>query len=296
MAGVEDDTEAIWLAAAVAAGNFLFTLVGVYLVERSGRRKLMLGSLFGVAIALGVLGLGFFLARLETPPALSDDSLPVTNCSHYSKCNWCVQDDNCGFCYIKDGSYQTLNGTCQPAWRDDKGSVMKNRSIWWNSSYTEFSPEVSCLPAVSEYEALNSTATTWAYDYCPTRYAGLIVGALVLYIVAFAPGMGPMPWTINAELYPLWARSAGNSAATFTNWACNLVISMTFLSISETEIPGRAGAFWIYMVIALVCWVVLYRILPETKGKSLEEADQLFEKPWLSTAGSTTEEEPLLTT
>ena len=48
MAGVRDDKQAIWLAAATSATNFVFTLVGVWLVERVGRRKLTLGSLLGL--------------------------------------------------------------------------------------------------------------------------------------------------------------------------------------------------------------------------------------------------------
>jgi hypothetical protein len=52
-------------------------------------------------------------------------------------------------------------------------------------------------------------------------------------------GMGPMPWTINAEIYPLWARSTCNSIATSTNWFFNFLVSMTFLTI--TEILTRQG-------------------------------------------------------
>ena len=48
MAGVRDVKQAIWLAAATSGTNFLFTLVGVWLVERVGRRKLTLGSLLGL--------------------------------------------------------------------------------------------------------------------------------------------------------------------------------------------------------------------------------------------------------
>lgn len=48
MAGVRDDKQAIWLAAATSATNFVFTLVGVWLVDRVGRRKLTLGSLLGL--------------------------------------------------------------------------------------------------------------------------------------------------------------------------------------------------------------------------------------------------------
>jgi len=42
-----------------------------------------------------------------------------------------------------------------------------------------------------------------------------------------------MPWTVNSEIYPMWARSTGNSAATFTNWIFNLAVSMSFLSLTE---------------------------------------------------------------
>ena len=43
-----------------------------------------------------------------------------------------------------------------------------------------------------------------------------------------------MPWTINAEIYPLWARGAGNGASTFCNWLFNLCSSVTFLSLTES--------------------------------------------------------------
>lgn len=53
--------------------------------------------------------------------------------------------------------------------------------------------------------------------------------------------MGPMPWTINAEIYPLWARSTCNSIATSTNWFFNFLVSMTFLTL--TEILTRQGIY-----------------------------------------------------
>lgn len=51
--------------------------------------------------------------------------------------------------------------------------------------------------------------------------------------------MGPMPWTVNAEIYPLWARSTCNSIATSANWFFNFLVSMTFLTL--TEILTREG-------------------------------------------------------
>jgi SP family myo-inositol transporter-like MFS transporter 13 len=59
MAGVSDDTTAIWLSAAVASVNFLCTFIGLYFVERVGRRKLLLASLIGATASLAILAVGF---------------------------------------------------------------------------------------------------------------------------------------------------------------------------------------------------------------------------------------------
>lgn len=67
MAGFSDDTQAIWMSAGVASVNFLCTFVGLFLVERIGRRKLLLASLAGVCIALALLAVGFQLADTNTP-------------------------------------------------------------------------------------------------------------------------------------------------------------------------------------------------------------------------------------
>ena len=63
MSGVRDVKQAIWLASATAATNFLFTLMGVWLVERVGRRRLTLGSIFGVCVRPCVFVLNYACRR-----------------------------------------------------------------------------------------------------------------------------------------------------------------------------------------------------------------------------------------
>ncbi|VEL18997.1 unnamed protein product [Protopolystoma xenopodis] len=58
---------------------------------------------------------------------------------------------------------------------------------------------------------------------------------MISYLIAFAPGLSPLPWTINSEIYPNWARGQGNAMATAVNWLANLVISLTFLSLMEVK-------------------------------------------------------------
>lgn len=45
--------------------------------------------------------------------------------------------------------------------------------------------------------------------------------------------MGPMPWTVNSEIYPLWARSTGNACSSGINWIFNVLVSLTFLHTAE---------------------------------------------------------------
>nr|XP_013802011.1 PREDICTED: proton myo-inositol cotransporter-like [Apteryx mantelli mantelli] len=124
MSGVQDDRLAIWLAALTAFINFIFTLVGVWLVERMGRRKLTLGSLSGTAVALIILASGFLLSAQVSPRITltpPDPSHQNSTCTKYSYCNGCMLDPDCGLCYKLNKS-SVVESSCIPV---DKDSTMK---------------------------------------------------------------------------------------------------------------------------------------------------------------------------
>nr|XP_021156953.1 proton myo-inositol cotransporter isoform X2 [Columba livia]XP_021156997.1 proton myo-inositol cotransporter isoform X2 [Columba livia] len=257
MSGVEDDRLAIWLAALTAFINFIFTLVGVWLVERMGRRKLTLGSLTGTAVALIILASGFLLSAQVSPRITlnpPDPSHQNSTCTKYSYCNGCMLDPDCGLCYKLNKS-SVVESSCIPV---DKDSTMK--AAWGRcSNETVFKKE----------------DLFWAYNFCPTPYSWTALLGLILYLVFFAPGMGPMPWTINSEIYPLWARSTGNACSSGVNWVFNVLVSLTFLHAAEYL--TYYGAFFLYAGFAGLGLVFIYGCLPETKGKKLEEIESLFE-------------------
>ncbi|NXK92502.1 MYCT protein, partial [Formicarius rufipectus] len=257
MSGVEDDRLAIWLAALTAFINFVFTLVGVWLVERMGRRKLTLGSLTGTAVALIVLALGFLLSAQVSPRITlnqPDPSHQNSTCTKYSYCNGCMLDPDCGLCYKLNKS-SVVESSCIPV---DKDSTMK--AAWGRcSNETVFKKE----------------DLFWAYNFCPTPYSWTALLGLILYLVFFAPGMGPMPWTVNSEIYPLWARSTGNACSSGVNWVFNVLVSLTFLHTAEYL--TYYGAFFLYAGFAALGLIFIYGCLPETKGKKLEEIESLFE-------------------
>ena len=239
MAGFHDDSQAIWLSSIVAFSNFAFTILGLYLVERAGRRRLTLYSLAGVALALGLLGTGFYMAEVNSPRTTG-----LGVCSVYDTCFDCVADNHCGYCPTT--STLNLPGFCFPGNASSPTSGSCSRETW----------HFSHCPG-------SSSASGW-----------FILLALFIYLAAFAPGMGPMPWTINSEIYPLHVRSRCVGLATSVNWLCNLLVAFTFLSI--TRAFTTYGAFWLYAVIAFAGWIFLYKALPETKGRGLEEIQQLF--------------------
>jgi len=102
--------------------------------------------------------------------------------------------------------------------------------------------------------------------------SSVAIGGLVIYVACFAFGLGPIFWLLISEIYPLKVRGAAMSAVTVTNWALNLVVAVTFLTL--VGVLGHAGTFWLYGVIAIGAWVFFYLLVPETKGKTLEQIEE----------------------
>uniref|UniRef100_A0A8C2ZD52 Proton myo-inositol cotransporter n=1 Tax=Cyclopterus lumpus TaxID=8103 RepID=A0A8C2ZD52_CYCLU len=253
MAGVRDVKQAIWLTAATSATNFVFTLVGVWLVERVGRRKLTLGSLMGTGLSLTLLAVGFLLAAQHSPPTtLHPVDAQNSTCRLYRSCEFCMLDPDCGFCYREDDS-RVYNSSCVPV-----NQASTDNAAWGRCS--------------NQTEA--TASPMWAYNYCPTSYSWVVIMGLILYLAFFAPGMGTMPWTVNSEIYPLWARSTGNAWSAGVNWIFNVLVSLTFLHVARYL--TYYGAFFMYTGLVAVGLLFVQGCLPETKGLPLEDVENLF--------------------
>ena len=113
----------------------------------------------------------------------------------------------------------------------------------------------------------------------PERTARVACVALGIYVfgMVYSPGEGPVPFTYSAEAYPLYVRSYGMSLATATTWFFNFTLSITWPSLKTSL--SNTGAFSFYATWNLVGWVLVLLFLPETKGKTLEELDQVFSVP-----------------
>ncbi|CAG9538684.1 unnamed protein product [Cercopithifilaria johnstoni] len=254
-AGVQDPQTAIWISAGISSVNFLATFVPLNLIERVGRRLLLFISMIGVILALFAMGVAFLLINLDSAASLDPNTIALnTSVDHYlqcralSNCDHCVTDEKCGFC---QPNLDSPEGYCLP--------------------YSRASPERSLIGPCE-----NSSVTTikWENSFCPSKYAFIPIAVMVFYLAFFSIGYAPMPWVLNAEFYPLWARGTCCALSTCFNWTFNLIISLTFLSLTQTA--TKYGAFFIYGCITCIALIFFYFAVPETKGYNIEEIELLF--------------------
>jgi len=99
----------------------------------------------------------------------------------------------------------------------------------------------------------------------------IAVGSLMIYVGSFAIGLGPVFWLVLSEIYPLHIRGRAMSIGTAVNWSVNLIVALTFLTL--TQVLGNAATFWLYGIVSVGAWLFAFFLVPETKGKTLEEIE-----------------------
>ena len=100
----------------------------------------------------------------------------------------------------------------------------------------------------------------------------LAIAALLCFITGFAFSAGPLIWVLCSEVQPLKGRDFGIAASTFTNWAANFVVGLTFLTLLNTI--GNAETFWLYGGFNALFILITLALVPETKGISLEAIER----------------------
>ncbi|KAI5072012.1 hypothetical protein GOP47_0012118 [Adiantum capillus-veneris] len=188
MAGFTSNRLAMTLSLITSGFNALGTVAGMYLIDRIGRRHLAMSSLIGVILALVLLSASFQLSAVSSPPfqlELSDAACPAfvnTPRAMSWSCSTCLQQ-RCGFCAAEQNVMNM--GTC-----------------------LELGSAAMCT----------DQSRTWYTSVCPGNFGWMSVLGLTLFIIFFAPGMGPVPWTVNSEIYPLQFRGTCGGIAAMSNW------------------------------------------------------------------------------
>ncbi|EOX4480607.1 MULTISPECIES: D-xylose transporter XylE [Vibrio harveyi group] len=112
---------------------------------------------------------------------------------------------------------------------------------------------------------------------------GYLIIFVLMYIAAFALSLGPVTWVLLSEMFPNAVRSKALSIAVFAQWFANYAVSQTFPMMNAKdsflyqEFHG-GFPFWLYGAMAVLTVYFIYRWIPETKGKSLEELEKLWDQ------------------
>lgn len=99
---------------------------------------------------------------------------------------------------------------------------------------------------------------------------------IVVAIACYAMTLGPVVWVVLSEIFPNRIRGIAMSVGTMSLWIACFVLTYTFPILNN--IFNTSGTFWLYAVICLAGFVFVYRVLPETKNKTLEELEQILIK------------------
>jgi len=210
----------------------LFTFVAIFLIDRMGRRPLLLIGVAGISISLLLCAYGFNQATYKlTATEISELELTGMNAD---KLAFAIDKQYTNDLDFKNDMKQSL-GT--QLYAKNEGAIL---------------------------------------EAATTINATMILIGILGFIACFAFSLGPVMWVLLSELYPIKYRGLAIGVIGFVNSFTSWVVQQIFPW--ELSNLGNAMSFLIFGLIALGGFVVLLKILPETKGKSLEEIEAEYVK------------------
>ncbi|CAL0324872.1 unnamed protein product [Lupinus luteus] len=253
LAGFASNKTALLLSLITSGLNAFGSILSIYFIDKTGRKKLLLFSLSGVIVSLVVLTVVFHETTTHSPMVSSVETSHFNNtCPDYSAalnpgdwdCMKCLKASaDCGFC--ASGTSKLLPGACLKSNDTTKNQCQKEHRLWYTRG-------------------------------CPSKTGWVAIIGLGLYIIFFSPGMGTVPWVVNSEIYPLRYRGICGGMASTSNWVSNLIVAQSFLSL--TQAIGTSWTFMIFIFITMAAIIFVIIFVPETKGLPIEEVEKMLEK------------------
>lgn len=252
LAGFASNRTALLLSLITSGLNASGSIASIYLIDKAGRKKLVIFSLCGCILALGMLAGVFYQTTHHSPLVSMASTQHYANytCPDYAKspgiwdCTRCLKaSPDCGFCAASGN--QLLPGACLIA----------------NSTTKDI---------------CGNTGRPWFTRGCPSKMGFLAIIGLALYIIFFSPGMGTVPWVVNSEIYPLKFRGLCGGIAATACWISNLIVAQTFLTL--TVAIGTSDTFLLFGCIAVAGLFFTLVFMPETKGLSFEQVELMLQE------------------
>jgi SP family xylose:H+ symportor-like MFS transporter len=116
-----------------------------------------------------------------------------------------------------------------------------------------------------------------------TQQLGIVsLISILVFIGSFAMSMGPVVWVVLSEMFPNRVRSFAMAIAVGAQWLFNGIVANAFPVINRSELNEQqfngALPYFIFASLCVVALVFVWRYMPETKGKTLEEIEGIWER------------------
>ena len=206
--------------------NLAFTVVAILLIDRIGRRPLLIAGTAGIAVCMFVLAYGFGSATY-TITAETAAALPAE---------------------LDRAELEAIIGQ---TYQDD----------------VAFKAAAAAALGTAAALAHEGALVSAAISMNPT----LVLVGILGFVASFALSLGPVMWVLFSELFPNRIRGLAISFVGLINSATSFLVQLLFPW--ELANIGSAGTFFVYGAFAVVGLVLVTRLLPETKGRSLEELE-----------------------
>jgi MFS family permease len=263
--------------------NFLMTVVGLQLVDKKGRKFLLVTGTSGIIVSLIIVGTLFLRTEKQRYDARDAAQALVTNGESLSLKFDAAEAKQLGSSSVSvqqslaiiysygdftSSTKSTLLGDAEPVVIDRAGSIPSSKvAAFFQDPFANLSAAQSA-PLKIEHAYITPV---------PSTTNGWIV-ALFLYafIAFFAMGPGVCVWLALSELMPTRIRSNGMSVALVLNQAVSTALAAIFLPVVGKY--GYSTMFYLFAAFTVVYFITAAFFLPETKGKTLEEIERLFDR------------------
>lgn len=116
-----------------------------------------------------------------------------------------------------------------------------------------------------------------------TQTTGILaILCMLLYVASFAMSWGPVTWVLLSEIFPNKIRGQAMAVAVALQWVSNYIVSWSFPIMDKNsylvETFNHGFAYWIYGAMGILAMLFVWKFVPETKGKTLEDMDDLWKK------------------
>ncbi|ESO91326.1 hypothetical protein LOTGIDRAFT_105363 [Lottia gigantea] len=199
---------------------------------KDDRRQLLVSSFIGKIVLIRFV---HFESTVICGSEQKDSFLSRSMCFSFRTCAMCTYTEFCGFCYTN-----WWDGSCLPT---DLNNSYKSVVGRCNHSHT----------ANPYYKFIHSE--------CPSDFGWFVVVGMVVFVLAYAPGLGQITQRENSQRCPVWARKTSNSIARSINWGANLIISMTFLLLMVAM--TKYGTCWMFTGLCLIGVIYTAILLPD---------------------------------